>query len=601
MKREEFLLLEEAKRVEAGNKKMPPCIVRQDSRLQHAISSLSSSSGSSTNQGGMTSSSGEEMHGHRHHHPHSHSHHHHQSSSSKKKQPKLGLNMTGAPSSKPHGGGTTSFSDQSSDNNKKSGSGKAGGPTQVSSSSSGGSSDNSNNDKKAQNVSSNSSNKQQDFHDYHAKPLPDPKLADSERSSNSSGADEDSSGGGGNEADADDNAQVRISNDSSTSGDDDSGEGKQPDNMRVAAAHKKRHAAATDDAGAPEAPSSSSGFRPPKIAKKGGIAYDVSAVCSSLSPTTTTTTPSILGKHPVSNDDGIKNSNNATIVVGAARVPDNDNRAPPPTVTTGRPQSDGSSSADPETSSGSVTPPVKKKARSSSHQSIPLIRASYHVNEDDMILMDDVLMCPFTFRSHDAVLCGSLAECVMPGMLRANFSERNKLASLELVYDAMGFMQQLERASGNEGSAQIIPGSLELALSPTSSDARVITTAKAPFPIVNVNDIWTQLTGYTQMEVEGREYVSLLDGEATVKEAYQRAGKPKYDLGDIALGRPACTTNIHYDKDGNDFIEFVCSYPLTNDNGEVTHLLHVSKELPSFHGMLPPSPPVPAGMVAATG
>ena len=180
-----------------------------------------------------------------------------------------------------------------------------------------------------------------------------------------------------------------------------------------------------------------------------------------------------------------------------------------------------------------------------------------------MILMDDVLMCPFSFRSHDAVVCGALAECVMPGMLRASFSERNKLNSLELVYDAMGFMQQLERASGNEGSAQIIPGCLELALTPTSNEARVITTARAPYLIVNVNDVWTQLTGYTQMEVEGREYRTLLDGEGTIPQAYDRPGRPRYNLEDIAKGRSACMTNIHYDKDGNDFIVYVCSYPLT--------------------------------------
>ena len=33
-----------------------------------------------------------------------------------------------------------------------------------------------------------------------------------------------------------------------------------------------------------------------------------------------------------------------------------------------------------------------------------------------------------------------LAECVQPGMLRAQFSPRNKLVSFELVFDAMGFI-----------------------------------------------------------------------------------------------------------------------------------------------------------------
>ena len=43
------------------------------------------------------------------------------------------------------------------------------------------------------------------------------------------------------------------------------------------------------------------------------------------------------------------------------------------------------------------------------------IRAGYHINEDDMILTDNVLMCPFLLKSQGAVGNGALAECVMPG------------------------------------------------------------------------------------------------------------------------------------------------------------------------------------------
>jgi hypothetical protein len=159
---------------------------------------------------------------------------------------------------------------------------------------------------------------------------------------------------------------------------------------------------------------------------------------------------------------------------------------------------------------------------------------------------------------------------------------------MELIYDAMGFMQQLERASGNEGAAQIIPGSLEMALAPTTDEARVITLARAPYLIVNVNELWTKTTGYTQMEVEGSEYCALLEGEDTVHAAKTRPHRPPHLLEEVAKGRPACSTNIHYDKDGRDFIEFVCSFPLMNANDEITHLLHVSKELPSCFYHYPP-------------
>jgi hypothetical protein len=200
--------------------------------------------------------------------------------------------------------------------------------------------------------------------------------------------------------------------------------------------------------------------------------------------------------------------------------------------------------------------------RASEDSAATQIQAFYHVNEDDMLLTDDVLMCPFIFRTQDAVLCGALAECVMPGMLRAQFSNRNKLLSLEMVYDAMGFMQQLGRASGNEAVAEIIPNSLEMSLQPSTDEARVITEAKAPYSIVSVNSLWTKLTKYTQLDVEKKD-ISILEGKNTNYDAIKRQGKPSHTPTDVAQGRAACSTNEFYDKFGNSFVAFVASYPLT--------------------------------------
>ena len=209
---------------------------------------------------------------------------------------------------------------------------------------------------------------------------------------------------------------------------------------------------------------------------------------------------------------------------------------------------------------------------SSSLESSREIQAYYYLNEDDMILTDDVLMCPFIFRSQDAVICGALSECVMPGMLRACFGPTNKLRNVEMIFDAMGFCQQLERASGNASMAQIIPNSLEMALSPMSDEARAITLSKAPFPIVSVNEAWTRVTGYTQVDVEGKD-LSILSG----KETKENHG----DMESVANGKCSCSVNVHYDINGRDFFSFACSYPLTNLKNEVTHLLHVFQELPA--------------------
>ena len=218
-----------------------------------------------------------------------------------------------------------------------------------------------------------------------------------------------------------------------------------------------------------------------------------------------------------------------------------------------------------DTSSGStnITSVIVNDA-ASSNSSINQIQAYYHVNEDDMLLTDDVLMCPFIFRSQDAVQCGALAECVMPGMVRASFSLRNKLQSLEMVYDAMGFMQQLERASGSEGIAQIIPNSLEIAFQPALEEARVITEAKPPFKLVNVNEKWCQITKYSQVECERKELMTLLNGNMRADfDTLKRTGKPDYDFNKISRGQAACSTNLYCNKYGQDFVAFMSSYPLT--------------------------------------
>jgi PAS domain-containing protein len=150
----------------------------------------------------------------------------------------------------------------------------------------------------------------------------------------------------------------------------------------------------------------------------------------------------------------------------------------------------------------------------------------------------------------------------MPGMLRAHFSPRNKLQNLEMVYDAMGFMQQLERAGGSEGECQIVPNSLEMALSPTTKEARVITQAKSPFLIVSVNEAWTRMTKYTQVEVEGKELLSILPekqsgGASVAKKA------PGHKFDEVTLGRCTSSVTLHYDKNGNEVVDYIRSYPLT--------------------------------------
>lgn len=172
------------------------------------------------------------------------------------------------------------------------------------------------------------------------------------------------------------------------------------------------------------------------------------------------------------------------------------------------------------------------------------IQAKYHINEDVMILTNDVLMCPFVFKSQEAVYCGAHNECIQHGMLRATFSPTNRLCNVEMIFDAMGFCQQLERASGNDGRmAQIIPNSLEMALAPNSEEGRVITLAEPPFLIVSVNEVWTSITGYTQVDAEGKDLSTLLYGGNS-------SSRQQQDFENVTRGICCASTNIHADKSG---------------------------------------------------
>jgi len=213
------------------------------------------------------------------------------------------------------------------------------------------------------------------------------------------------------------------------------------------------------------------------------------------------------------------------------------------------------------------------------------ISAYYALNEDDMSILDDVLMCPFVFRTRNAVLCGALADCVVPGMLRAKFSKNNKLLNMELVFDAMGFMQQLDGANGGDANAQVIPGSLEMALVPCPNEARVITEARSPYRVIFVNETWTRLTNYSQTEAEGKPLLSLLQSDSFDSSAH-RNGRSHVALDDVISGRPACSTSIHNRRIGKSFVDFMCSYPLTNATDEITHILHVSTELPQIMALI---------------
>ena len=101
----------------------------------------------------------------------------------------------------------------------------------------------------------------------------------------------------------------------------------------------------------------------------------------------------------------------------------------------------------------------------------------------------------------------------------------------------------------------MISNSLEITFQPALEEARLITAAKPPFKIVNVNEKWCQIIKYSQVECERKELMTLLNGNMREDfDTLKRTGKPDYDFNKILRGQAACSTNLYYKKYDRDFV-----------------------------------------------
>ena len=63
-------------------------------------------------------------------------------------------------------------------------------------------------------------------------------------------------------------------------------------------------------------------------------------------------------------------------------------------------------------------------------------------------------------------MVGAFSPCVQHGMLQCRFNKQNKMVSAEMMFDVMGFMQQLQRASSVTPESSIVPNTLDMAMHP---------------------------------------------------------------------------------------------------------------------------------------
>jgi PAS domain S-box-containing protein len=105
-----------------------------------------------------------------------------------------------------------------------------------------------------------------------------------------------------------------------------------------------------------------------------------------------------------------------------------------------------------------------------------------------------------------------------------------------------------------------------------SFDAIMITENKPTYPIVFVNQSFTDMTGYERDELIGQS-PTILQGPKTDRDVLDRLRR------DISEGKIFHGRAVNYRKDGSEFIMEWKIAPVRNEKGETTHYLAIQRSI----------------------
>ena len=105
-----------------------------------------------------------------------------------------------------------------------------------------------------------------------------------------------------------------------------------------------------------------------------------------------------------------------------------------------------------------------------------------------------------------------------------------------------------------------------------SFDAIMITENKPKYPIVFVNQSFTDMTGYEKEELVGKS-PTILQGPKTDRAVLDRLRR------DISEGKIFHGQAVNYRKDGSEFMMEWKIAPVRNENGEITHFLAIQHSI----------------------
>jgi PAS domain S-box-containing protein len=133
-------------------------------------------------------------------------------------------------------------------------------------------------------------------------------------------------------------------------------------------------------------------------------------------------------------------------------------------------------------------------------------------------------------------------------------------------------MYQLHQRQTAEQDVKPLPTTLQDALSADESRAIVVTEAHTPFQIVDVNDAWVGLCGFSKEEAR-HSSLNLIQGTGTNTQALD------FMLQDLLHGQESQTLVTNYTKTGRKFYNMLRAGPIRDANDTITHFVGVLTEV----------------------